>query len=103
MFSGIKPIGVAPPSGISSYNSSVSAAEHTKISQQNYDQFLCGAQPGGEEGRIRETVNQISQKARIRPTNHELAHLQQQIKNGTYQPNAREIAARMLMSSVQED
>lgn len=102
MFSGIKPTGAFPLCGASLYNAPAAAAEHTKAGQQVYDQFLCSPQPEGEEGRIREMTNQISQKIRIRPTRHEIASLQEQIKCGTYKPDCREIAARMLLMDFQE-
>lgn len=103
MFSGIKPAGAFSSSGVSPYGIAASAAEHVKLSRQNYDQFLCSPQPTGEEGRIRETVNQLSQRIRIRPTRHEISLLRQQIQDGTYQPDAREIAGRMLLMDTAKE
>ena len=97
MFSGIKPTGAYPFSGVSPYSTPATAAEHNKISAQNYDQLLFSPQPEGEEGRVRAAVAQISQQSRIRPTHHELSLLQQQIQSGTYQYDPPEIAARMLL------
>ena len=39
----------------------------------------------------------------LRPTRSQLESLQKQIQDGTYQPSATEIAARMLMIYDQED
>ena len=103
MFSGIKPTGTFSSSGVSSYGVAVPAAEHARLNRQNYDQFLCSPQPAGEEGRIRETVNQISQRIRIRPTRHEISLLQRQIQDGTYQPDTREIATRILLMDSEEE
>lgn len=103
MFTGINPTGSVPLTGISSYNAHSPAAEPPKIEQQNCDQFLCSPAPEGEEGRIRSLVGQISQKIDIRPTNHELSALRQQIQEGSYRPDAGAIASRMLLMDPLED
>lgn len=102
MFSGIKPMGVSPLCGVSSHNAPTPTTDRSRFSLQNYDQLLVSPQPAGEEGRIRETVTQISQQIRIRPTRNEISALQQQVRDGTYQYNPREIAARMLLETPQE-
>lgn len=96
MFSGIKPTGSFPMSGTTSYRGHTPAAETQKIDRQSYDQFQRSSRPD-EEVRIQETVSRLSQQVRIRPSHSQLQQLQQQIKDGTYQPDAREIAARMLL------
>ena len=103
MFSGINPTGGFPLTGTAPYSGYMQKAGQNKLSQQNYDQFCCSPQPEGEEARIREEVSQISQDIRIRPTKHEIAILQQQVQDGTYQPDAREIAARMLLKMGEEE
>ena len=102
MFSGIKPTGSFPISGTAPYHTHTPAAGAKKIERQNYDQFQCSPRPEGEEARIQETVSRLSRQARTRPSHSQLQQLQQQIKDGTYQPDAREIAARMLLMD-QED
>lgn len=97
MFSGIKPTGGLPLRGISPYSTRSTAAEHPKLEQQNYDQFLFSPAPSGEEGQVRSLANQISQQVRIRPTRHELTALQQQVAEGTYWPDTGVIASRMLL------
>ena len=49
------------------------------------------------EKRIKETSGQLVQQIRTRPSRQELDALRQQIADGTYQADAREIAARMLL------
>ena len=39
----------------------------------------------------------MSQEIRSRVSAQDLEHLRQQVSDGTYQPNPREIAARMLL------
>ena len=51
---------------------------------------------------MRQLTAQISQKIRIRPTNHELSSLRQQIREGSYRPDAGAIASRMLMAAPLE-
>ena len=55
------------------------------------------SQPSGEETRMKELVGRISQEIRIRPTCREIESLQAQIREGRYQPDPQEIAARMLL------
>ena len=47
--------------------------------------------------RMKELVGRISQEIRIRPTCREIESLQAQIREGRYQPDPQEIAARMLL------
>lgn len=68
-----------------------------KQSAQVYDQFQLSIQPSGEETRMKELVGRISQEIRIRPTCREIESLQAQIREGRYQPDPQEIAARMLL------
>lgn len=108
MISGIKPTGVSPLNGISPHNNvnmtaPTSSASAPVKAEQLYDEFQCACPAEGEEGRVRQLTAQISQQIRIRPTNHELSVLQQQIKERTYQPNPGAIASRMLLMDPQED
>ena len=65
--------------------------------EEVYDQFQLSIQPSGEETRMKELVGRISQEIRIRPTCREIESLQAQIREGRYQPDPQEIAARMLL------
>ena len=73
------------------------AAHSTSRPRQVYDQFQLSIQPSGEETRMKELVGRISQEIRIRPTCREIESLQAQIREGRYQPDPQEIAARMLL------
>ena len=81
-----------PGAGRSPHSTSRPQAE-----RQVYDQFQLSIQPSGEETRMKELVGRISQEIRIRPTCREIESLQAQIREGRYQPDPQEIAARMLL------
>lgn len=105
MFSGIKPPGAYPVTGVTSAHPTTAAAgagDHAARQVKNFDQFQCETQMSPEEIRMRQTVGRISQQVQIRPTRHEIETLQQQVQDGTYQPDVREIAARMLMISGED-
>ena len=72
-------------------------AVRPQAERQVYDQFQLSIQPSGEETRMKELVGRISQEIRIRPTCREIESLQAQIREGRYQPDPQEIAARMLL------
>ena len=46
---------------------------------------------------MRETAGQITRQIRTRPSRQELEALREQVSSGTYQVDAKEIAARMLL------
>ena len=73
------------------------AGRSPQAERQVYDQFQLSIQPSGEETRMKELVGRISQEIRIRPTCREIESLQAQIREGRYQPDPQEIAARMLL------
>lgn len=103
MISGIKPTGASPLTGLSPYNLNVAVSpNHTVKAEQLYDAFQCRCMVKGTEGRIREMTARISQQVRIRPTKHELSLLQQQVKDGTHQPDPGQIASRMLLMDLGE-
>lgn len=102
MFSGIKPAGAYPLAGAAPHSAPAAGHVSHAAVQQSFDQFHCSTQFAGDEARLRETISSISQKTRIRPTRSEMETLRQQVQNGTYQPDAKEIAARMLMVQYQE-
>lgn len=102
MFSGVNMNRVFLRKGTAVSRSSASAADHTRCSRQNYDQFEFLEQPEGQEKRFRELVAQIAGEIRLHPTRGQLSQLKSQIEDGTYQPDPQEIAARMLLT-VKED
>ena len=98
MFSRINNIDYLPPSNSVSAQKSIShSTEQIGLNRQKYDQFQLSDRLDGKEKRIQDLVGQISKEIRRRPTCNELSALQKQIKDGTYQPNSYEIAARMLL------
>ena len=102
MFSEIKfPGGFRVPE-VSSRPVHAPAGRTPQAGGSGQDRFQLSPRPTGQEAQVREAVSQIATKARIRPSLHELEALKQQIREGTYQPDAREIAARMLMTEYQE-
>lgn len=71
--------------------------ELTRVSGQHYDQVQFSSHLSEMEKHVKETVGQITRKIRTRPSRQDLEDLGQQVSSGTYQADAREIAARMLL------
>lgn len=103
MFQGIKPPGAYPVSGTAAHSGlpTPTHGEQT-VKQPNFDQFQLSAQPNSREATVQKSVSRIIRQVRTRPTHAELAELKSRIASGTYQPNAREIAARMMMTEYRE-
>ena len=68
--------------------------ESVRTSGQHSDQVQFSSHLSETEKRIKETSGQLVQQIRTRPSRQELDALRQQIADGTYQADAREIAAR---------
>ena len=86
-----------PGAGRSPQAGAAHSTSRPQAERQVYDQFQLSIQPSGEETRMKELVGRISQEIRIRPTCREIESLQAQIREGRYQPDPQEIAARMLL------
>lgn len=84
------------PVGATPY-SKKSEPESLRISGQHYDQIQFSSHLSEAEKRIKETTGQITRQIRTRPSQKELEALREQVASGTYQADAREIAARMLL------
>ena len=67
------------------------------VETRAYDCARFSTPAAGEEARVRDLTAQLASQLRVRPSRAELSHLQAQIAEGSYQPDAREIAARMLL------
>ena len=74
-----------------------SESEPARTSGQHYDQVQFSSHLSETEKRVRETAGQITRQIRTRPSRQELETLRQQVSSGTYQVDAKEIAARMLL------
>lgn len=85
-----------PAGGIPPRKSAPQAASFRAAQAQTFDQFQLSAQTW-DERRALETAARLSQDVRSRPTAGELSALSASIREGAYQPDAREIAARMLL------
>lgn len=92
----IYPGGSCPVGATAQYNRK-SDVVTPAFSGQRYDQVQFSSHLDGTERRLRETVSHLSQEVRTRVTTQDVDRLQQQVAAGQYQPNAREIAARMLL------
>lgn len=88
--------GGAYPVGTTPY-SKRSEPELARISGQHYDQVQFSSHLSEAEMRVRETAGQIIRQLRTRPSRQDLEALRQQVSSGTYQVDASEIAARMLL------
>ena len=69
-------------------------------SREQFDQACFSPRWEGEERQVAELTGQMSRQVCARHTAGEIARLQAQVQAGTYQPDAREIAARMLLEVV---
>lgn len=74
-----------------------SESEPARTSGQHYDQVQFSSHLSEAEKRVWETAGQITRQIRTRPSRQELEALRQQVSSGTYQVDAKEIAARMLL------
>ena len=68
-----------------------------RIPGQHYDQVQFSSHLSEAEKRVQETTGQITRQIRTRPSRQDLEALREQVVSGTYQVNAKEIAARMLL------
>lgn len=73
------------------------AAAPRREESGRFDLLELSRQPGGEERRVLDLTGQVSRQVQARHTTGEIARLQAQVREGTYQPDAREIAARLLL------
>ena len=82
--------------GIASYSRKPDTT--TAVCQgQRYDQFQFSTCLDETEKRVKQVVGHLSQEIRSRVSAQDLERLHQQVSDGTYQPNPREIAARMML------
>ena len=84
------------PMGTTPYGKK-SESEPARTSGQHYDQVQFSSHLSEAEKRVRETAGQITRQIRTRPSRQELEALREQVSSGTYQVDAKEIAARMLL------
>lgn len=92
----IYPGGTCPVGGVSPYSKKNESPAPVDAGQR-YDQVEFSFCLDDTQRRVKETVGRLSQEIRCRVTAQNLEALRQQVAEGTYQPNAREIAARMLL------
>ena len=92
----IYPGGSCPVGGTAQYNRKSDAVSPV-FSGQRYDQVQFSSHLDETERRLKETVSHLSQEVRTRVTTQDMDRLRQQVAAGQYQPNAGEIAARMLL------
>ncbi len=93
--------GSCPVGGTAPYNRK-SDATAPVAPEQRYDQVQFSSCLDETERRLKETVGHISQEVRTQTTTQELEQLRRQVLSGEYQPNPREIAARMLLMTEDE-
>ena len=73
------------------------SAKRIGYSGQNFDQVYFSDRLTGLEGQVKDLTAKLSEELRVRPTRQEIQSLRQQVEEGTYRPDAEEIAARMLL------
>ena len=80
----------------------VCAGRKTSQAGGRYDQVSLSREGAGESRFLREAAS-LSQQVRTTNTPGKIQELRQQVASGAYQPNAQEIARRMLlMGEAQE-
>ena len=89
------------PVGMPHYGSGNRLAASQRAETARFDQLQISRQPGGMEKRILDLTGRVEQQVHARHTTGEIARLQRQVQEGTYQPDAREIAARMLLREAE--
>lgn len=67
-----------------------------------YDQITLSSHKKGDEATLREVSANISHEVRTHNTTGKIAELRDQVQSGTYQADARETAARMLLMGAVE-
>ena len=95
--------GLFPSGGIPSRQEHIRASvQSAGTGNHAYDSVRFSAPLGGDEARVQDLTAQLASQLRVRPSRAELNSLQQQIAEGRYQPDACEIAARMLLMTGEE-
>ena len=102
MFSRIETSGMPPAAGMGCCGGRPLSDGRLQVSRQHYDQVEFSTRLSGLEKRVQDLTARLSQEVRARPTSGELRALQAQVASGTYQPDARETAARMLLLCAEE-
>ena len=92
----IYPGGSCPVGGTAPYNRKSETVNPVSPGQR-YDQVQFSSHLDETERRLKETVAQLSQQVRTQVTTQDVERLRQQVASGEYQPDAGEIAARMLL------
>ncbi len=85
-----------------SHTAQRTTADSAKAGIQNYDFMSFSQMPEGQELRTKDLTAQISGQARIRPTHGDIQTIKRQVEEGTYVPDAGEIAARMLLINKED-
>lgn len=89
--------GSCPVGSTAPYSNNRKSDAVTPSSGQRYDQVEFSSYLDEREKRLKKTVGRLSQEIRARVTTQDVERLRQQVADGSYQPNAGEIAARMLL------
>lgn len=86
----------SPVGGIAPHNRKLDSSSSVPNGQR-YDQVEFSSHLSQTERRVKDTVSRLSREIRTRNTAQNVEYLHQQVAAGEYQPNARDIAARMLL------
>ena len=80
-----------------------SGAKRVRTAESSFDQITLSARAGQEASpAFREMAARLSQQVRTYNTTGKIQDLRDQVASGTYRPDARETAARMLLLSEGE-
>ena len=71
--------------------------DRPKVSQSQFDQVSISRESSGSEQFQRELTSRLICEVRTTNTSNTIQNIKNEVQNGTYQPNAREIAAKLLL------
>ena len=97
MIYGIGTGGGLVPGGIVRFSDSARPAGHETAGGRVQDSVSFSMPPQGEQAKVQELTARLSAQLRVRPSKAELEDTRKQVLSGAYQPDARDIAARMLL------
>lgn len=79
------------------YTSGEQTARTTPVPQRNYDSIELSPAPEGEQRQFMDLVSRIAKETRTATTIGDIQTLRAQVSSGEYQPDAMNIAAKMLL------
>ncbi len=89
--------GIGPVRPVRPYSVGIEAAARTRTAEGSFDKIAISQDVSAGHRFQMEIVGRLSQEVRTAVTTGDIQELRRQVLSGEYRPDAREIAARMLM------